>query len=69
MNCHPEQRTSVHYSVYCICIHCSYQTFLQMAKSALDPEEYEHRQKQFDTIEEQRKLREWNRLSERQEAI
>jgi len=40
-----------------------------MAKSALDPEEYEHRQKQFDTIEEQRKLREWNRLSERQEAI
>jgi hypothetical protein len=40
-----------------------------MAKSALDPEEYERRQKQFDAIEEQRKLREWNRLSERQGAI
>jgi hypothetical protein len=40
-----------------------------MAKSALDPEEYERRQKQFDAIEERRKLREWNRLSERQEVV
>jgi len=40
-----------------------------MAKSALDPEEYERRQKQFDAIEDSRRLREWNRLSERQEAV
>ena len=59
----------VHYSVYCICHFCSYKTFLQMAKSALDPEEYERRQRMFDAIEDKRKLREWNRLSERQEAV
>jgi len=40
-----------------------------MAKSALDPEEYERRQRMFDAIEDKRKLREWNRLSERQEAV
>jgi hypothetical protein len=68
MNCHHEQRMSAHYSVYCICIHCSYQTFLQMEKSALSPEEYERRQREFDAIEERRKLREWNRLSERGDA-
>jgi hypothetical protein len=61
-------RERAHYNVYCICRHCSYTTFLQMAKSALDPEEYERRQREFDAIEERRKLREWNRLSERGDA-
>jgi len=57
------------YSMYCPCIHCSYATFLQMAKSALSPEEYDRRQRDFDAIEEKRKLREWNQWVKREEAV